>query len=113
MVHLFFFFKEEAGIRDDRVTGVQTCAFPILETHRHLDEALEEVTGGTADPHPQVFQGVMALEEVAGVELGYPLLEAQALLLAEPRFRRAALHARAYRRGRAAGAAARPRPRRG
>src|ERR1039457_2452816 len=26
---LFFFFKEEGGIRDYRVTGVQTCALPI------------------------------------------------------------------------------------
>src|SRR2546422_1584868 len=25
----FFFFKEEAGIRDVAVTGVQTCALPI------------------------------------------------------------------------------------
>src|SRR5258708_30518994 len=27
---LFFFFKAEDGIRDDLVTGVQTCALPIL-----------------------------------------------------------------------------------
>src|SRR5690348_17433857 len=26
----FFFFQAEDGIRDGRVTGVQTCAFPIL-----------------------------------------------------------------------------------
>src|SRR5258708_32358489 len=26
---LFFFFQEEDGIRDDLVTGVQTCALPI------------------------------------------------------------------------------------
>ena len=26
-----FFFQAEDGIRDDRVTGVQTCALPILE----------------------------------------------------------------------------------
>src|SRR5258708_14812850 len=25
----FFFFQAEAGIRDDLVTGVQTCALPI------------------------------------------------------------------------------------
>src|SRR5258708_19094246 len=28
---LFFFFQAEDGIRDDLVTGVQTCALPILE----------------------------------------------------------------------------------
>src|SRR5690348_18230921 len=31
----FFFFQAEDGIRDGRVTGVQTCALPIwLEQHR-------------------------------------------------------------------------------
>src|SRR5258708_11325433 len=28
-VALFFFFQAEDGIRDDLVTGVQTCALPI------------------------------------------------------------------------------------
>ena len=27
---LFFFFQAEDGIRDDLVTGVQTCALPIF-----------------------------------------------------------------------------------
>src|SRR5438876_8522617 len=30
VVFLFFFFQAEDGIRDGRVTGVQTCALPIL-----------------------------------------------------------------------------------
>src|SRR5258708_33814938 len=29
MVFYFFFFQAEDGIRDDLVTGVQTCALPI------------------------------------------------------------------------------------
>src|SRR5258708_15167899 len=29
---LFFFFQAEDGIRDDLVTGVQTCALPIFYT---------------------------------------------------------------------------------
>src|SRR5687768_9750544 len=29
----FFFFQAEDGIRDVAVTGVQTCALPILEVH--------------------------------------------------------------------------------
>src|SRR6476660_3586290 len=39
---LFFFFQAEDGIRDDLVTGVQTCALPIwvrrppLRRRRHL-----------------------------------------------------------------------------
>src|SRR5256885_3583240 len=28
--HYFFFFQAEDGIRDYKVTGVQTCALPIL-----------------------------------------------------------------------------------
>src|SRR6266487_5681015 len=30
----FFFFQAEDGIRDGRVTGVQTCALPILTSAR-------------------------------------------------------------------------------
>src|SRR5260370_19590773 len=29
----FFFFQAEDGIRDSSVTGVQTCALPILQLH--------------------------------------------------------------------------------
>src|SRR6266702_7967473 len=29
---MFFFFQAEDGIRDGHVTGVQTCALPILPT---------------------------------------------------------------------------------
>src|SRR5690348_4797924 len=32
----FFFFQAEDGIRDGRVTGVQTCALPIFATNRPL-----------------------------------------------------------------------------
>src|SRR5438067_9452906 len=31
---LFFFFQAEDGIRDRNVTGVQTCALPILQRDR-------------------------------------------------------------------------------
>src|SRR5258708_9279733 len=33
---LFFFFQAEDGIRDDLVTGVQTCALPILPDAGHV-----------------------------------------------------------------------------
>src|SRR6266446_7086337 len=33
----FFFFQAEDGIRDYKVTGVQTCALPILGLSRYLD----------------------------------------------------------------------------
>src|SRR5947208_1387868 len=38
-VYSFFFFQAEDGIRDDLVTGVQTCALPILEEDRQGREA--------------------------------------------------------------------------
>src|SRR5690625_5511607 len=46
-----FFFQAEDGIRDGHVTGVQTCALPILHpsastfAQRQLQEVLQLVTG--------------------------------------------------------------------
>src|SRR5438552_19079439 len=34
---LFFFFQAEDGIRDDLVTGVQTCALPIVSISSRND----------------------------------------------------------------------------
>src|SRR6266699_4311556 len=31
VIYIFFFFQAEDGIRDADVTGVQTCALPILQ----------------------------------------------------------------------------------
>src|SRR5256885_7720460 len=36
----FFFFQAEDGIRDYKVTGVQTCALPIWDTNRLAQLAL-------------------------------------------------------------------------
>src|SRR5258708_4368412 len=36
---MFFFFQAEDGIRDDLVTGVQTCALPILYILLRVDKA--------------------------------------------------------------------------
>src|SRR6266850_5982167 len=33
VIWFFFFFQAEDGIRDYKVTGVQTCALPICERH--------------------------------------------------------------------------------
>src|SRR5256885_15110093 len=39
MFVIFFFFQAEDGIRDYKVTGVQTCALPISPARRsHHDE---------------------------------------------------------------------------
>ena len=32
----FFFFQAEDGIRDDLVTGVQTCALPIFSVSKFI-----------------------------------------------------------------------------
>src|SRR5207244_9143141 len=39
---LCFFFQAEDGIRDDLVTGVQTCALPIFRPGTNLSECLGE-----------------------------------------------------------------------
>src|SRR5258708_34969983 len=36
---ILFFFQAEDGIRDDLVTGVQTCALPILDNTKPLSNA--------------------------------------------------------------------------
>src|SRR5207244_5798028 len=40
---LFFFFQAEDGIRDDLVTGVQTCALPISAAQRREQEEARAV----------------------------------------------------------------------
>src|SRR3712207_6954713 len=40
MTYFFFFFQAEDGIRDIGVTGVQTCALPILVLARGRRRAL-------------------------------------------------------------------------
>src|SRR5439155_6562460 len=47
----FFFFQAEDGIRDGHVTGVQTCALPILILLSHASNS------GFADALPAVAVG--------------------------------------------------------
>src|SRR5713226_8359910 len=57
MVYLvfFFFFQAEDGIRDGRVTGVQTCALPIYLTPGELGVP---TPGGTCyDPWDCLVKG--------------------------------------------------------
>src|SRR5256885_9969720 len=42
-----FFFQAEDGIRDYRVTGVQTCALPIWRLSRHVHAAWTFRSGAT------------------------------------------------------------------
>src|SRR5438874_10059179 len=45
-----FFFQAEDGIRDLYVTGVQTCALPILSAKFDLSLSLAERRGGAGEP---------------------------------------------------------------
>src|SRR5687767_15967165 len=56
----FFFFQAEDGIRDKLVTGVQTCALPIMKAAvRFLEPFMEKKGGATA-------KGIMVLATVKG-----------------------------------------------
>src|SRR3989441_13175024 len=48
MRFFFFFFQAEDGIRDKLVTGVQTCALPILNTVRVDSKVIHETDTGEA-----------------------------------------------------------------
>src|SRR5256885_10352282 len=75
-----FFFQAEDGIRDYKVTGVQTCALPISSrtrtTHRHIadafgDSQLAEIgirIGAIPDQSPQCLQTSRSEERRVGKE---------------------------------------------
>src|SRR5690349_22060931 len=60
LVHLYFFFQAEDGIRDLYVTGVQTCALPIFDVGErrkvHGDVDGEAVVSA-AVAHPETERG--------------------------------------------------------
>ena len=58
----FFFFQAEDGIRDYKVTGVQTCALPISEARRiglYLAASIARSQGpyqsGSRSPYSDMF----------------------------------------------------------
>src|SRR5258708_19078219 len=62
----FFFFQAEDGIRDDLVTGVQTCALPIYGPQQSFRDFLVEGRGSFAGDH----DGSRAGEEGGSVRQG-------------------------------------------
>src|SRR5256885_7172620 len=66
---LFFFFQAEDGIRDYKVTGVQTCALPIL-----VQDVLHE--------HERVGPGRLDQEDARLRVLRAEALQAESQLLA-------------------------------
>src|SRR5256885_3408507 len=74
----FFFFQAEDGIRDYKVTGVQTCALPISPRELrpgarcHVDDpdlALDVAPGVDRDAFPVGTPGRMAVIRVAARQL--------------------------------------------
>src|SRR5256885_6498987 len=56
---LFFFFQAEDGIRDYKVTGVQTCALPISEDARparRVDRRVQESDRGSAEFRRRILE---------------------------------------------------------
>src|SRR5699024_12218429 len=43
LMFFFFFFQAEDGIRDRNVTGVQTCALPILYLSEYASDRVKKV----------------------------------------------------------------------
>src|SRR5258708_32542254 len=62
----FFFFQAEDGIRDDLVTGVQTCALPIYigEFFRGSNDFVDSMRISGVSRDSQAFQGIYSLEPV-------------------------------------------------
>src|SRR6266508_4418420 len=69
---VFFFFQAEDGIRDGHVTGVQTCALPILELAGEICKA----------------SPVAVREAKAAIDRGFGLPLADAIELEELAWRR-------------------------
>ena len=70
----FFFFQAEDGIRDYKVTGVQTCALPILIQGGNLEAAALIAFLGIVDPlgdrdAPSIFF-VPVQKTAAFIEIG-------------------------------------------
>src|SRR3712207_7407820 len=56
LFYFFFFFQAEDGIRDIGVTGVQTCALPILLAHLEREDDGRQMVlhrRGTRDVQPE------------------------------------------------------------
>src|SRR3989454_12806813 len=74
MIFYFFFFQAEDGIRDYKVTGVQTCALPISQT-RELANVLRGPWGAIAPVLPTCSGGLTPQTLAANYEtLGRDIL---------------------------------------
>src|SRR2546426_9334439 len=84
---LFFFFQAEDGIRDYKVTGVQTCALPISRLAQCLGRACEALaTAATARrDHPAAEEWCRRLTALDPLNSRYALGLVKALTAAGDR----------------------------
>src|SRR5256885_10320690 len=75
---LYFFFQAEDGIRDYKVTGVQTCALPISEV-RELERHAEVVLAHRLDRGLEVVALLAGHAELVALHLVGDALEPEAL----------------------------------
>src|SRR5699024_11823805 len=61
VVAFFFFFQAEDGIRDRNVTGVQTCALPILTGFGSVEALVFDMFGTVVDWRTNVAAEVASL----------------------------------------------------
>src|SRR5438876_3516375 len=54
---LSFFFQAEDGIRDGRVTGVQTCALPVVAKTETFNESAEALAVPDLNPEELLKSG--------------------------------------------------------
>src|SRR2546430_9086243 len=66
----FFFFQAEDGIRDLTVTGVQTCALPILAFNSAGDLFCTDQEGATWLPNGNPFDELLHIQP--GRHYGFP-----------------------------------------
>src|SRR5256886_12369614 len=71
---LFFFFQAEDGIRDLTVTGVQTCALPILLAEENIRRGMNPADAGRAARRE--FGGVEQAKELHRDQRSIPFLDA-------------------------------------
>src|SRR5258708_24848107 len=71
-VIFFFFFQAEDGIRDDLVTGVQTCALPILVQARGCLPFWAGCCGPPRDQSPSCAKSLSAFGPITAIFRNFP-----------------------------------------
>src|SRR2546430_2844413 len=82
--HVPFFFQAEDGIRDSTVTGVQTCALPILRDRlppAPLDALDQAADRGDVEHHPREPEDPEPDDGVEAADRGKPHVAEEMCLL--------------------------------